>query len=121
MKHYAIEGSMPRLGHILRELLETEIDYVIFLERTVELYLNALFKKGVAKMSQLAERIFGNVEDILYFHKHIFLVRLEDAQNSAGEVSVKGLFTSVAPGMCRVISGLSHFGRGSHKNSGHLL
>ena len=74
---------MPKLGHILRELYDTEIDYVNALETTVNVYLVALEKEK----SVDTKVIFGNIKDVLQFHKYTFLPRLEEVYHSAEEVS----------------------------------
>ncbi|KAI6647115.1 hypothetical protein LOD99_8852 [Oopsacas minuta] len=88
MKYFGpVEGSMPKLGHILRELYDTEIEYVNSLEKTVHIYLNALMKEKGPNIKTLCYKIFGNIQDILHFHQDIFLPRLEEVYHSAGEVS----------------------------------
>ena len=77
---------MPKLGHILRELYDTEIEYVNALERTVHIYLNGLLKQQIPNIKMICYKIFGNIQDILHFHQDIFLPRLEEAYHSAGEV-----------------------------------
>ena len=79
----SVEGSMPKLGHILRELYDTEIDYVNTLDTTVNVYFVALENDKVAD----PKLIFGNIKDVLLFHKYTFLPRLEEVYHSAEEVS----------------------------------
>ena len=77
---------MPKLGHILRELYDTEIEYVNSLGRTVHIYLNGLLKQPIVNIKIICYKIFGNIQDILHFHQDVFLPRLEEAYHSAGEV-----------------------------------
>ena len=77
---------MPKLGHILRELYDTEIEYVNSLGRTVHIYLNGLLKQQIPNIKMICYKIFGNIQDILRFHQDTFLPRLEEAYHSAGEV-----------------------------------
>ena len=74
---------MPKLGHILRELYDTEIEYVKVLETTVNVYFAALDNERVVD----PKKIFGNIRDILKFHKNTFLPQLEEVYHSAEEVS----------------------------------
>jgi triple functional domain protein len=82
--------SARRKEFILAELLETERTYVKDLETAVNCFLKPMFANnsvGVpAALKGKENIIFGNVEEILSFHKSIFLKELEKYETMPEDV-----------------------------------
>ena len=81
--------SARRREFIMAELLDTERSYVKDLELTVECFKRPLEVGGPDVPQQLrgkTEVVFGNIEEILLFHKSTFLRELEKYETMAEDV-----------------------------------
>ncbi|XP_022246454.1 uncharacterized protein LOC106463042 isoform X1 [Limulus polyphemus] len=71
------------LLHIMREMIQTEKDYVKSLEFIIENYLPELLREDIPQALRGQRNvIFGNIEKIYEFHNHYFLSQLEQCENS---------------------------------------
>ena len=72
----------------MAELLETERSYVKDLELCVNCFLKSMAKASdvPAALKGKEDIIFGNLEDILGFHKNIFLKELEKYETMPEDV-----------------------------------
>ena len=73
----------------MAELLETERSYVKDLELAINCFLKPMMMGGKDVPAQLRGKeaiIFGNVEEILNFHKTIFLKELEKYETMPEDV-----------------------------------
>ena len=81
--------SARRREFIMAELLDTERSYVKDLELTVKCFKRPLESGGPDVPQQLRGKtdvVFGNIEDILMFHKLTFLKELEKYETMAEDV-----------------------------------
>ncbi|XP_076352622.1 puratrophin-1-like isoform X2 [Tachypleus tridentatus] len=70
------------LLHIMREMIQTEKDYVKSLEFIIENYLPELLREDIPQALRGQRNvIFGNIEKIYEFHNHYFLSQLEKCEN----------------------------------------
>ncbi|XP_076337007.1 puratrophin-1-like [Tachypleus tridentatus] len=70
------------LLHIMREMIQTEKDYVKSLEYIIENYLPELLREDIPQALRGQRNvIFGNIEKIYEFHNHHFLSQLEECEN----------------------------------------
>ena len=68
----------------MKELIQTEKDYVYDLEHIVKGYLKEFARAGKKIPADLRGKkniIFGNIEQIYEFHKNDFLLELESCQD----------------------------------------
>ena len=68
----------------MKELIQTEKDYVYDLEHIVKGYLKEFARAGKKIPAYLRGKkniIFGNIEQIYEFHKNDFLLQLESCQD----------------------------------------
>ena len=81
--------SARRREFIMAELLDTERSYVKDLELTVKCFKRPLEGGGADVPHQLrgkSDIIFGNIEEILFFHKSTFLKELEKYETMTEDV-----------------------------------
>lgn len=81
--------SARRREFIMAELLDTERTYVKDLELVVECFKRPLEKGGADVPQQLRGKtdvVFGNIEEILFFHKSTFLKELEKYETMTEDV-----------------------------------
>ncbi|XP_028393138.1 triple functional domain protein-like isoform X5 [Dendronephthya gigantea] len=85
--------ALKKRMYVIKELIQTEQDYVTDLESVVEGYIPELSKDDVPEELKGKEReIFGNMRQILEWHKSFFckeLEKCEDAPERIGTVFLK--------------------------------
>ncbi|XP_071039032.1 puratrophin-1 isoform X2 [Parasteatoda tepidariorum] len=75
--------SKKTLMNIMKELIQTERDYVNSLEYIIENYIPELTREDIPQALRGKRNvIFGNIEKIYEFHNQYFLAELEHCENS---------------------------------------
>lgn len=85
-KQYAVISYFMRVHRtvklIMREMIQTERDYVKSLEYVIENYVPMLLKEEIPQALRGQRNvIFGNIEKIYEFHSQHFLKELERHEN----------------------------------------
>ena len=81
----------------MKELIQTEKDYVYDLEHIVKGYLKEFARAGKKIPADLRGKkniIFGNIEQIYEFHKNDFLLELESCQDQPSLVGATFIMKS---------------------------
>lgn len=76
------------LTHIMREMVQTERDYVLSLQYVIENYIPELQRPDVPQaLRGKGSIIFGNIEKIYQFHRQYFLREVERCERNPFQIS----------------------------------
>ena len=76
------------LAHIMREMVQTERDYVLSLQYVIENYIPELQRPDVPQaLRGKGSIIFGNIEKIYQFHRQYFLREVERCERNPFQIS----------------------------------
>lgn len=76
------------LTHIMREMVQTERDYVLSLQYVIENYIPELRRPDVPQaLRGKGSIIFGNIEKIYQFHRQYFLREVERCERNPFQIS----------------------------------
>ncbi|KAK9882426.1 hypothetical protein WA026_021458 [Henosepilachna vigintioctopunctata] len=85
--------TQKTLKYIIREMIETERDYVKSLDYVIVNYIPEIFRDDIPQALRGQRNIvFGNIEKIFEFHSQHFLTELEDCENcplQVGQIFLK--------------------------------
>uniref|UniRef100_K1R8V1 Puratrophin-1 n=1 Tax=Magallana gigas TaxID=29159 RepID=K1R8V1_MAGGI len=82
------EKSKRTLTHIMREMVQTERDYVLSLQYVIENYIPELQRPDVPQaLRGKGSIIFGNIEKIYQFHRQYFLREVERCERNPFQIS----------------------------------
>nr|XP_022340568.1 pleckstrin homology domain-containing family G member 4B-like isoform X5 [Crassostrea virginica] len=82
------EKSKRTLAHIMREMVQTERDYVLSLQYVIENYIPELQRPDVPQaLRGKGSIIFGNIEKIYQFHRQYFLREVERCERNPFQIS----------------------------------
>ncbi|XP_027048603.1 guanine nucleotide exchange factor DBS-like isoform X2 [Pocillopora damicornis] len=89
--------AAKKRSQVMKELIQTEKDYVYDLEHIVKGYLKEFARAGKKIPADLRGKkniIFGNIEQIYEFHKNDFLLELESCQDQPSLVGATFIMKS---------------------------
>ncbi|XP_060519485.1 uncharacterized protein LOC132697828 [Cylas formicarius] len=79
--------TQKTLKYIIKEMIETERDYVKSLDYVIVNYIPELQREDIPQaLRGQRNTVFGNVEKIFEFHRHHFLNELEECENNPLQV-----------------------------------
>lgn len=85
--HNMDHKTQKTLTYIIREMIETERDYVRSLDYVIVNYIPELQREDIPQaLRGHRNTVFGNVEKIYEFHRHHFLEELEECENNPLQV-----------------------------------
>lgn len=88
LKLSSAEKSKRTLTHIMREMVQTERDYVLSLQYVIENYIPELQRPDVPQaLRGKGSIIFGNIEKIYQFHRQYFLREVERCERNPFQIS----------------------------------
>ncbi|XP_062574245.1 pleckstrin homology domain-containing family G member 4B-like isoform X2 [Saccostrea cucullata] len=88
LKLSSTEKSKRTLCHIMREMVQTERDYVLSLQYVIENYIPELQRPDVPQaLRGKGSIIFGNIEKIYQFHRQYFLREVERCERNPFQIS----------------------------------
>ncbi|XP_060080270.1 uncharacterized protein LOC132559667 [Ylistrum balloti] len=88
LKLSGTEKIKRTLAHVMREMIQTERDYVCSLQFIIEQYVPELERDDVPQALRGKRNvIFGNLEKIYHFHRQMFLREVEICENNPFQIA----------------------------------
>ncbi|KAJ8302596.1 hypothetical protein KUTeg_018992 [Tegillarca granosa] len=82
------DKSRRTLAHIMREMIQTERDYVYSLQYIIDHFIPELQRQDVPQaLRGKSNVIFGNIEKIYQFHRQYFLTEVEMCERSPFQIA----------------------------------